>query len=97
MLNTIVDDTVTLAKPFDTTINVAAAKVSAGSLVDGTLTVELDHGDEGDIKTYTPEIACALAAALQAVAIYQLEQQPRELHRTTEPGEPAHEGVGGGL
>ncbi|MFV0433975.1 MAG: hypothetical protein ACK5LO_08360 [Leucobacter sp.] len=56
------------------TIRVAGATVRPHHLIDGTLTVELDHGDEGGIKIYTLGAACALAAALQAVAVHQLEQ-----------------------
>ena len=76
---------------FDTTIKVAGATVGPWGRTDGTSTVELDFGDEAGIKSFTPETACALAAALQAVAVHVMEQQPREIRRITEPGAPAFE------
>lgn len=42
-------------------------------------------------ENLTPAEACALAAALQAVAVHQMESQPREVRRMTEPGAPSFE------
>lgn len=81
------------AESFNDTIDVAVAgaTVSPWSRTDGTPTVEIDFGDEAGIKSFTPEAACALATALQAVAVHVMEQQPREIRRITEPGAPAFE------
>ncbi len=76
---------------FNTTIRVADATVSPWSRTDGTPTVDLDFGDEGGIKSFTPEAACALAATISAVAVHVMEQPPREIRRVTEPGAPAFE------
>ncbi|GEM_PF-2931422 len=76
---------------FTTIIEVAGAMVSPNAAGD----VELDHGDEGGIHVFTPAEACALAAALQAVGVYQMEQQPREVTRRTAPGQPATEELNG--
>lgn len=65
-------------EPFNAVIQAAGATVTPWHLVDGTLTVELDHGDEGGVHVLTPEVACALAAALQAVAVHQMEQAEAE-------------------
>ena len=47
----------------------------------------------------SPAEALSVAAALQAVATHLLEDQPhhRSITRQTAPGQPEHDGVGGGL
>lgn len=57
---------------FDTTINVAGVKVSADRWEHGELIVSLDFGDGPE--QFKPEAACALAAAISAVAVHQMEQ-----------------------
>lgn len=63
------------AEKFDTTIQVAGATVSPWKRADGTPTVEIDFGGADGITSLTPESACSLAAALQAVAVHQMEQR----------------------
>lgn len=89
MSTTILADQTRETKSFDTTIHVAGVEVMADQRGGNTLLVSIDLGD--GIRSFTPAEACALAAALQAVAVYQMEQQPREIRRSTEPGAPAFE------
>lgn len=78
---------------FETTIRVAGLTVAPGELTGG------NQPDEAVVTLITreetislaPAEACALAAALQAVAVHLMENTPRELRRNTEPGNPAFE------
>lgn len=54
------------------------------------------NGEDSLHLRLRPEEALSVAAALQAVATYLLEE-PRQLRRRTEPGEPDQNGIGGGL
>lgn len=78
---------------FNTSINVAGHTVSVGTMTGGNepdVPVVTFRTAEEDIA-FTPTEACALAAALQAVAVHLMESEPREIRRTTEPGAPAFE------
>lgn len=98
MSNTTVTDHPETANPFRTDIIVAGCVVATSTITGGNepdeLAVTLMMPERH--MTFSPESACALAAALQAVAVHQLEE-PRELRRNTEPGTPDQHGVGGGL
>ena len=65
---------------FDTTINVAGLTVAPGVMTGGTTpdenVVTLTTRDE--LLSFTPAEACALAAALSAVAVHLLEQADTE-------------------
>ena len=78
---------------FDTAIMVAGRTVAPGVMTGGTKpdesVVTLTTRDE--LLSFTPAEACALAAALSAVAVHLMEQEGRELHRRTKPGAPAFE------
>lgn len=64
-------------------------------ILEGLDLVRID-GQHGPIHVDAAE-ALQLAAAIQAVAIDMLEQQPRYVRRATEPGAPELDGRGGGL
>lgn len=51
--------------------------------------LRLDTGE--DVVFLSPAEALSVAAALQAVSVHLLEQQPREIRRSTEPGAPSFE------
>lgn len=73
------------------------ATVRPWTLTDGSPTVELDFGDEGGVRVMRLHEARSLAAALQAVALFQ-DEQPRELHRRADlAAAPETDGIGGGL
>ncbi|SJN10558.1 hypothetical protein FM113_09430 [Leucobacter sp. 7(1)] len=73
------------------------ATVRPWTLSDGSQIVELDFGDEGDVRVMHPHEARALAAALQTVALFQ-DERPRQLRRRTSLATaPETDGIGGGL
>lgn len=88
-----------IREQFDARIQVAGFTVAPNVLTGGT------EPDENVVTLratglqikLTPSEACSLAAALQAVAVHQLEQAPRSIRRLVEPGSPELNGVGGGL
>ena len=56
---------------FDATLRVAGATITPDT---NTETVIITFGDDGE-RALTPGTACALAAALQAVAVHVMEQR----------------------
>lgn len=80
------------ATKFDTTIHVAGLTIAPVNL-SGDMTVAIDYDGElpGELLAFTPHQACALAAALQTVAVHLLEEEPRHITRHTEPGNPSFE------
>ena len=80
---------------FDVTINVAGLTVAPHTSPehDGAVVTVRTAKER---LTFTPAQACAIAAALQAAA-HLLMDEPRELHRSTGPGSPETDGIGGGL
>lgn len=80
-------------------IDAFEASIHVGSLIVSPITigdlvgVVLNSPADNIGLWLLPERAQSLAAALQAVAVYQLEQQPREITRRTEPGQSSFEGA----
>lgn len=64
-----------------------------GEIFKGLHLVRIDNGIDGPIHLDAAE-ALQVAAAVQAVAVDLLEQQPREITRRTEPGAPGFEDLG---
>lgn len=104
-MNTIIPEN-TPPVEFDTTHFVDAHFVDA-RFVGGTITADIEHFDwigedvvrvecAGVYFHFRPHEARDLAAALQALATH-IEEEPRKLHRATEPGQPEQNGIGGGL
>ena len=85
-MTSIVHHTPSLVESFDPEIRVGKYTVFPA---DNTVWVHTPIG----ALSFTPEQACAVAAALQAVAVHVMEQQPREIRRSTEPGAPQFEAV----
>ena len=77
----------------DAQINVAGLTVMTSVMRGGDLpdepVVVLRTFEE--LLTFTPAEACALAAALQAVGVFLMEEEPRIITRRTEPGNPSFE------
>lgn len=65
-----------------------------------SISVDAAHGNDEAIvcldidgmhSPLSPAEALSVAAALQAVAVHQMESRPREIRRKTEPGAPSFE------
>lgn len=83
----------------ETAIKVAGLTVAPNQLIGGG---EPDENvvtiiTREETLSFTPAEACALSAALSAVAVHLMESEPREIRRNTEPGQPEQNGIGGGL
>ena len=74
-------------------VNVGSITARAGVMTGGdepdTPVVVLDVPDRN--AALTPAQALSIAASLQSLAVYLMEQEGRELHRRTEFGQPAFE------
>lgn len=78
---------------FDAQIKVAGVTVMTSVMRGGGLPdepVAVIRTPEG-LLTFTPAEACALAAALQAVGVFLMEEEPRIITRRTQPGSPSFE------
>lgn len=80
-------------------IKVAGLTIAPGILTGGDQPNELvvTMRTPDGMLSFTPAEACALSAALSAVGVFQMESEPRIITRRTEPGQPEHNGLGGGL
>ena len=70
--------------------------VQPASRPNGESVIELTDDLDSNLLM-KPTEALAVAAALQAVATHVLEEESRFIRRSTEPGTPDLNGVGGGL
>lgn len=78
MSSTILRDRDSAANIFDTRLTVALsggarADIEPITLADGMPAVRVDFGGEDGTRSLAPAEACALAAALQAAAVFSME------------------------